>query len=81
MHRASFALVCALFTSPCAVGGRHTPDAILEENFARHEPKFNAFLAKVLAEERLEMLNMRGAIHAGQSVSMVRSLEWMQAPS
>jgi hypothetical protein len=29
----------------CTAGGRHTPDAILEENFARHEPEFNAFLA------------------------------------
>ncbi len=50
--------VCYLFAaaSGCSVGRRHTPDASLEQNFSRHEAEFEALVASVKADAKLQMI-------------------------
>jgi hypothetical protein len=61
-------LICLLL-SACAVGGLHTSDSRLERNFFRHESQFNALLAEVQADQKLEMIGLDEGRYAGRAFS------------
>jgi len=67
-HRVAFACVFLLL-SACAVGGRHTPDSILERSFILHEAEFEALLAEVSADDKLGTLRVDEGWYAGRHFS------------
>ena len=68
--RVAFASVFFLLMSACAVGGRHAPDSKLEENFILNEAGFEALLAEVNADDKLEMLRVDEVRYAGRTFSI-----------
>jgi hypothetical protein len=68
-NRVAFACVFFLWVTACAVGGRHTPDSRMEENFILQEAGFEALLAEVNADDKLEMLRVDAVRYAGRDFS------------
>jgi len=66
---AGFTMMFLVVLGACAVGGRHTSDSALEENFFRHEEQFEALLADVQADEKLSMIRLKEFRYAGHSFS------------
>ena len=60
-----------LMLGSCAVGGRHTPDAVLERNFLQHESGFEALLADVKADTNLEMITTHELRYSGRRLSNI----------
>jgi hypothetical protein len=55
-----------LALSGCAAGWNHTSDAVLQRNFGAHQAEFEALLAEVQADPRLETIQPRTVIYAGR---------------
>lgn len=60
-----------LWLGACVVGAHHTADAELEKRFLTHESEFEALLADVQADPKLEMINATDIRYGGRSVSLV----------
>jgi len=65
ISRLPFAGVCILLMGACAVGGRHTPDSKLEDNFVLHGAGFEALLAQVNADDKLHMVRADEVLYGG----------------
>ncbi len=78
-RRIGFACGFFLLLGACFVGGGHTTDARLLENFATHEVEFETLLAEVRADSGLEMLRDDVVRYAGHTFSGQDSLQEAEA--
>ncbi len=60
--------LCLLLLGACTVGGRHTSDAQMEKNFFAHQAEFEALLAQIEADDKLDMISIDSVSYGSRMI-------------